>query len=166
MASFFIYNQTINFVINSPPPLPRNNNNNDSSINMIHKIYACVFPSLLALLQIQTSSAGSKSPFLLHPLIAEASVLGIFGYYLAFVASLRLARYATQLSVAMAVCGSFSMAWLLALLLPESWWPLRYVFNVMLALLELHQVLVVIYQSPKKPINTSRESNTLDSSPR
>ncbi|MED6145363.1 hypothetical protein PIB30_024565 [Stylosanthes scabra] len=141
MANLYIHNQTINLVIISPPPLPHNNENN-SSINMIHKIYACVFPSLLALLQIQTSSSPDSS----KSLITGASVLGIFGYYLAFLALLRFPRYATQLSMAMAVFGSFSMAWLVALLVPESWWPLRYVFNVILAFLELHQVLMAVYE--------------------
>ncbi|MED6145364.1 hypothetical protein PIB30_024566 [Stylosanthes scabra] len=146
MANLYIHNQTINLVIISSPSLPHNSNNN-SSVNMIHKIYACVFPSLLTLLQIQTSADSSKSPFQVHhPLITGASVLGIFSYYLAFLASLRFSRYATQLSMAMAVFGSFSMAWLVALLVPESWWPLSYVFNVILAFLELHQVLMAIYE--------------------
>ncbi|MED6160170.1 hypothetical protein PIB30_048838 [Stylosanthes scabra] len=126
-----------------PSPLPHNNNNNNSSINMIHKIYACIITSLLAFLQIQTSS--SNSPFQVHPLITGASVLSIFGYYLAFVASLRLLRYATQLSMAMAVFRLFSIAWLVTLLIPE-WALVRYVFNGILAFLELHQVFMAIYE--------------------
>ncbi|MED6160171.1 hypothetical protein PIB30_048839 [Stylosanthes scabra] len=47
-------------------------------------------------------------PFQVHPLTTQACALGIFCYFLAFMASLHLPQYTSQLSKAMAVFGSFT----------------------------------------------------------
>ncbi|MED6112828.1 hypothetical protein PIB30_065248 [Stylosanthes scabra] len=96
---YIIYNPSINLPAITPKPF----------INGLHEIHAFIIAALLAFLQIQ-STGTTPSPFHVHPLTTHACVLGIFCYYLAFMASLRLPQYTSQLSKAMAGFGSFSSA--------------------------------------------------------
>ena len=160
--NFYVHHPTFNFVITSA--LAAHNFSPDSYIDHLHRIYAFILPSvLLDLLQIQ-SAGNTTSLFQVHPLTAGASVFGMLGYYLAFTAWLRLPQYASQLSIAMAAFGSFSLASLVTLLLPHSWWHVRYTFYVLLAVVELHQLLIVLYDRlVRRFILTMRRSLQLNS---
>ncbi|KAK8466365.1 hypothetical protein PHAVU_008G075150 [Phaseolus vulgaris] len=138
-ATFYIHQQTFN--LTTPLSVTCNLAHN-SFTKQRHKIYAFTLPTLLCFLQVQTSGA-TTSPFQLHPLTAKACVCGILGYYLAFRACLFLPSYASQLSIAMAAFGSFSLASLVSLLFSDSWWHVKCMFYVLLVVVELHEIVMV-----------------------
>ncbi|KAL1360240.1 hypothetical protein AAHE18_04G163800 [Arachis hypogaea] len=148
-AATFNYQRqaTINYFINVYNPTIINliaTTHPDPFIIRRHKIYAFILFALLAFLQIQNTGS-TPSPFHDHPVTTQACFLAIFCYFLAFMASLRLPQYSSQLSTAMAAFGSFSSATLVTLLIPESWWNFRYVFYVLVGMVELHPLLTVLY---------------------
>ena len=148
-ATFYAHHQNFNLI--TTPPLAAGNFAHDSFINprrkidARHKIFAFIIPTLLGLLQIQSAGGITISLFQIHPVTTTACVFCLLGYYLVFMAWLRLPQYATQFSIAMAAFGSFSLASLVTLLLPHSWWHVRYTFYALLAVVELHQLLAILY---------------------
>ncbi|KAK7340127.1 hypothetical protein VNO77_20821 [Canavalia gladiata] len=138
-ATFYAQYQTFNLIT---PISIICNFGHESFTTHRHKIYAFTLPTLLGFLQVQ-SSGNTTSPFQLHPVTTKASVFGILGYYLAFRAWLCLPSYATQLSIAMAIFASFSLASLVSLLLCDSWWHIKLIFYVLLVVVELHQVFTI-----------------------
>ncbi|QHO39383.1 hypothetical protein HN51_005607 [Arachis hypogaea] len=113
-AATFNYQRqaTINYFINVYNPTIINliaTTHPDPFIIRRHKIYAFILFALLAFLQIQNTGS-TPSPFHDHPVTTQACFLAIFCYFLAFMASLRLPQYSSQLSTAMAAFGSFSSA--------------------------------------------------------
>lgn len=139
-ATFYVHHQTFNL---STPVSVTCNFAHDSFTKQRHKIYAFTLPTLLSFLQVQ-SAGNTASPFQLHPLTTKASVFGILCYYLTFRAWLCFPLYATQLSIAMALFGSFSLASLVSLLLSDSWWHIKYMFYFLLVVVELHQMVTLI----------------------
>nr|KYP64277.1 hypothetical protein KK1_018869 [Cajanus cajan] len=119
------------------------NLSHDSFTKQRHTIYAFTLATLLCFLQVQ-SIGNTASPFQVHPMITKACVFGILCYYLAFRAWLCLPLYAAQLSTVMAVFGSFSLASLVSLLFCDSWWHIKYMFYVLLVMVELHQLVTVL----------------------
>ncbi|RDX87260.1 hypothetical protein CR513_31300, partial [Mucuna pruriens] len=135
-TTFYVHQQTFN---HTTPISLTCNFSNDSFTKQRHKIYAFTLSTLLCFLQVQTSG-NTTSPFQVHPATTKASVFGILCYYLAFRAWLCWPLYATQLSFAMALFGSFSLASLVSLLFSDSWWCIKYVVYVLLVVVELHQM--------------------------
>lgn len=138
-ATFYVHQQTFNLITHVSLVC---NVAHDSFITHRHKIYAFTLPTLLAFLQVQNNTA--YSPFQVHPVTTRACVFGILGYYLAFRACLCLPLYATHLSIAMTIFGSFSLASLVSLLLSDSWWHIKYIFYMLLAGVELYQIIIII----------------------
>ena len=64
------------------------------------------------------------------PIVSMAFILSLLGYYLAFRAKSRFPRYASQLAFLMTAFSSFSVASLLSLLLPNSWWPVKLIIFI------------------------------------
>ncbi|KAL2330440.1 hypothetical protein Fmac_018021 [Flemingia macrophylla] len=140
-ATYNFHQQTFN--LTTPVPFICNYSH-DSFTKQRHKIYAFTLPILLCFLQVQ-SLGNTTSPFQVHPMTTKACVFGILGYYLAFRAWLCLSLYATQLSIVMAVFGSFSLASLVSLLFSDSWWHIKYVLYVLLVAVELHQIVTILF---------------------
>jgi len=138
-ATFYIHQQTFNL---TTPLAVKCNLAHNSFTKQRHKVYAFTLSTLLGFLQVQTSCS-TTPPFQVHPLTAKACVCGILGYCLAFRACLFLPSYASQLSIAMAAFGSFSLASLVSLLFSDSWWHLKCMFYVLLVAVELHEIVTV-----------------------
>ena len=154
-ATFYAQHQTFNLI--TIPALAAGNFAHDSFVTRRHKIYAFTVLTILALLQIQ-SAGNTISPFQVHPLTTKASVFGILGYCVAYRAWQCLPLYATQLNIAMAVFGSFSLASLVSLVLPHSWWPIKYIFYFLIVLVELYVVVAILYNKYVRRLILSRRS--------
>ena len=139
---FYAHQQTFNLIM-TPPTLTAGNFARDSFFTHRHKFYAFTLFAFLALLQIQSAGI-TTSPFKLHPVITTACVFGILAYYLALRAQQCLPLYATHLNIAMGVLVSFSLASMVTLLVPDSWWHTKYIFYVLLVVLEFHQVVTIL----------------------
>ena len=159
-ATFYVHLQTNNLII--IPVLAARNSAPDPFITPRHKIYAFTIFILLALLQIQ-SAGKTISPFEIHPLTTKASVLGILGYCVAFRACQCLPSYAAQLNIVMAVFGPFSLASLVTLFCPDSWWHIKYIFYVLLVLVELHQAIKILYSKYARRLILTRSSRRTNS---
>ncbi|KAJ7962498.1 Glycosyltransferase [Quillaja saponaria] len=73
------------------------------------------------------------------------SIISLLLYYLVFGVKLKFPTYAPQiLDIVMDVFGSLSMASLVSLLLPKSWWFIRYGSYVILLVGDLHQMLKIL----------------------
>ena len=140
---FYEHHQTVNLII-TPPALTAGNFARDSFIAHRHKFYAFTLFAFLALLQIQ-SAGNTTSPFKVHPVTITTCVFGILAYYLASRARQCLPLYTTQINIAMTIFGSLFLACSVTLLVPDSWWHIKYIFYILLGVVELHQVVTVIY---------------------
>ena len=94
-----------------------------------HTIFAFMIPALLSFLQIQRTE--------LNQVAVMASLGSLVAYYMAFRAKLLFPNYASLLGFLMSVFGSSSVATLVCLILPSSWWCPRYVVFMVLMVGEL-----------------------------
>ncbi|KAJ7962489.1 Glycosyltransferase [Quillaja saponaria] len=110
-----------------------------------HTIFAFMIATFLSYLQIKSTGQDDLSPFKVNPVTTMTSIISLLFYYLAFGAKLKYAAHAPQkLDIVMDVFGSLSMASLVSLLLPKSWWFIRYCLYVILLVGDLHQLLKIL----------------------
>ncbi|AES79954.1 hypothetical protein MtrunA17_Chr7g0245971 [Medicago truncatula] len=141
-ATFYVHQQTFN--ITTPISIACNQTHYSFTTHR-HKIYAFTFPTLLGFLQVQTAGNNTISPFQVHPLTTKVCLFGILGYYLSFRAWICWPSYANHFSIIMTIFGSFSLASLVSMLLSDSCWYIKYLFYILLVVVELHQMVKILY---------------------
>ena len=156
-TTFFISGSKISYQVNNLVFVVQNFANNASSRHTIHVL---IIPTLLAFLQIQSAGNNNEPSSLeAHPFITVISVLSTLGYYFAFRAKSWFPTYSSLFGTLMGVSGSLSVASLVSLLLPHSWWHLKFIFYVILTVAEMDQIL-------KRILHYKKHSSRMKSAPR